>query len=401
MKKLLPLCGILSLLISTSNAQNSYDEIGYITFKYGLTSISDDFALDQHTFALDFIGEVGHQIKPKLDLTYVSIAQSYGVDYLLQTSLGLYIKPDYGYNNIFPYMYGGFGYEYVNNSKPTFDNSFYIQAGAGFEIPISEASDDLHVITELRLMQLIGSGDGQDSEVAVFIGLKLPINKTFSSYSDYDYTNGQNVISSRSYDYAEIDDEFPTPSTRVVQPIPTTPSIQKKSRVFADADGDGVRDSLDVCPKTASDVAVNKVGCPIRDDNLYISVPKKTTKATQHAPKFKALPITRKVLNIHFKLNSDEIAEDSRVVVREFVEAINRTKFSKMRVEGYTDSTGTREKNLELSKRRAEAVRDLMIQYGVDSDIIKAVGKGSVSPIATNDTEIGRALNRRIEIVVE
>ncbi len=402
MKKLLPICGILSILVSLSDARNGYDEVGYMTFKYGLTSISNDFSLDQHTFAIDFIGEIGHQIKPKLDLTYVSIEESYGVDYLLQTSLGLYVKPDYGYSNIFPYLYGGLGYEYVNNSRPEFDNSFYLHAGVGLEIPISEASDDLHIVTELRLMQLIGSADGQDSEMAFFIGLRLPIGETFSSYNNYDNTGTRGVISSRSYDYAEINDEFPTPSAKIVHPIPTKAPIYKKSRVFADADGDGVRDSLDVCPKTASDVAVNKVGCPIRADKLYVNMPLKAPRTIQHiASKFKALPIMRKVLNIHFELNSDEIAEDSRVIVKEFVEAVNKTKFSKMTVEGYTDSTGTRENNLDLSKRRAEAVKDLMIQYGVDSDIIKAIGKGSVSPIATNDTEIGRALNRRIEIVVE
>ena len=58
-------------------------------------------------------------------------------------------------------------------------------------------------------------------------------------------------------------------------------------------------------------------------------------------------------------------------------------------------------KNYELSRRRADAVKKLMIEYGIDSSRITSVGKGPLSPIATNETEEGRALNRRIEIVVE
>ena len=55
MKKILSLCTILSLLASGLDARNNYDDIGYMTFKYGLTSVEDDFSLDQHTFAVDFI----------------------------------------------------------------------------------------------------------------------------------------------------------------------------------------------------------------------------------------------------------------------------------------------------------------------------------------------------------
>jgi OOP family OmpA-OmpF porin len=115
---------------------------------------------------------------------------------------------------------------------------------------------------------------------------------------------------------------------------------------------------------------------------------------------FKILPRTRKILDIHFKLNSDEVAEGSRAIIRRFVGAVNHTN-SKITVEGYTDSTGSYEKNQQLSKRRAQSVKKLMVQYGVDSSRITAVGKGSLSPISTNDTEAGRAENRRIEIVVE
>ena len=394
MKKILSLCAVISLLLSNADARNGYDEVGYMTFKYGLTSISSDFSLDEHTFALDFIGEMSHDFKPKIDFSYISIDKQYGVDYLFQTSINAFIKSDYTYSNIAPYFYGGLGYEYVNNSRPEFDNSFYMQAGAGFEIPISQPSDDLHIVTELRVMQLIGSDSGQDNEVALFLGLRLPIGDTFSIY---DTSPSPTVAIS---DYAEFEDQIPSP--QLDKPIRASTTTAVSRHGFADEDGDNVRDSIDICPNTPSDIAVNKVGCPIRDDILRLEEPRKIANYTPKVSStFKTLPATRKILNIHFKLNSAEIEASSRVIAKQFVESINRTKFSKIIVEGYTDSTGDYEKNLELSKKRAQSVKELMIQYGIDSNSITAIGKGPMNPISTNHTEVGRAENRRIEVVVE
>ncbi len=405
MKKLLMSGTLISLLISQSYAQspefsersamlNSYDDVGYMAFKYGLTTITDDFSLDQNSFAVDFIGEVGHQIKPKLDFSYVSIDDSSSVDYLFQTSINAFFKSDYGYQNIVPYFYGGLGYEYVGGSKSAFESSFYLQEGIGLEIPISQPSDDLHIVTELRLMQMIGSGEGQDSEAALFIGLRLPIGNTFSNYN-----NTISIPGIASQGYPDLEAATPAPEVIDTYKAPTSPITNQKFAV--DTDGDGVIDSLDICPNTPFETAVNKVGCPIKDTRLYIEKPRVTSPRVQRSSSaFKTLPTIRKILDVHFELNSDKIAEDSRITIRKFVEAVNHTN-SKITIKGYTDNTGQFDENIALSQRRAEAVKKLMVQYGVGSDRIKAIGKGSLSPIATNETEIGRAQNRRIEIVVE
>ena len=392
MKKQLLLSAVLALSISSVDAKISYDEIGYMSFKYGLTSITDELSLDQHSFSFDFIGEVGHDIKPKLDFTYINIDNKWDVDSLFQTTFSAFIKPGYGYSNIFPYFYGGLGYEFVSGGRNDFDNSFYLQGGVGLEIPISEATDNLHIITEARFTQLIGSKDGQDNEIALFLGLRVPIGDTFSYYGGTTTNSG----ASFSQDYVEFEDDLLFETSKTDEIIP---SGANKSNLFSDADGDGVKDGVDICPDTPFNIAVNKVGCPIRDDVLRMTPVKNT--AQKIANNFKSLPLTRKILNVHFKLNSDVIAEDSRIIVRNFVEATKNLKYTKITVEGYTDSTGTYEENLKLSKRRAEAVKVLMIQYGVDSDEISAIGKGSVNPLANNDTEIGRAKNRRIEIVIK
>jgi outer membrane protein OmpA-like peptidoglycan-associated protein len=71
-----------------------------------------------------------------------------------------------------------------------------------------------------------------------------------------------------------------------------------------------------------------------------------------------------------------------------------------VRVEGYTDSVGSSEYNMELSIRRANAIKNLLVQRGIAESRIDAVGYGETMPVATNDTEAGRQRNRRVEIKI-
>ncbi len=70
-------------------------------------------------------------------------------------------------------------------------------------------------------------------------------------------------------------------------------------------------------------------------------------------------------------------------------------------IEGHTDSTGSYAINADLSARRANAVRDYLISRGVSADAVSAVGVGSQRPVADNKTTAGRAMNRRVEIIVD
>ena len=70
-------------------------------------------------------------------------------------------------------------------------------------------------------------------------------------------------------------------------------------------------------------------------------------------------------------------------------------------IEGYTDSSGSAKINKALSEKRAQAVSDYLTSQGVPPDRIRTVGKGASSPVASNATPSGRALNRRVEIVLE
>jgi len=69
-------------------------------------------------------------------------------------------------------------------------------------------------------------------------------------------------------------------------------------------------------------------------------------------------------------------------------------------VVGHTDSTGNAKYNVGLSKRRAAAVRDYLIETGTQAAKLRVIGLGAKEPIASNDTDAGRAVNRRVEVIV-
>jgi len=71
-----------------------------------------------------------------------------------------------------------------------------------------------------------------------------------------------------------------------------------------------------------------------------------------------------------------------------------------IRVEGHTDSRGSDQYNMDLSNRRANAVKNLLVQRGIGGSRIESVGFGKTMPVASNDTEAGRQKNRRVEIKI-
>jgi len=102
-------------------------------------------------------------------------------------------------------------------------------------------------------------------------------------------------------------------------------------------------------------------------------------------------------------------AFDSDVVTPEGKKAIEQYR-AKLRPElseayagiiiGHTDSTGNAEYNMGLSKRRAQAVADYLVSTGIEPEKLRVTGRGKNDPIASNDTEDGRAQNRRVDIIV-
>lgn len=106
------------------------------------------------------------------------------------------------------------------------------------------------------------------------------------------------------------------------------------------------------------------------------------------------------VYNIHFETGSAEVRPESAEALKIISEFMKQNTSERFFVVGHTDNVGDYDMNQELSYARASAVVGLLIdEYGVDSNQIKPVGIGPVSPILSNSSEEGKARNRRVEIV--
>lgn len=104
--------------------------------------------------------------------------------------------------------------------------------------------------------------------------------------------------------------------------------------------------------------------------------------------------------DINFATGKADLADNARLNLAKLAGILLMMPETNVRVEGHTDATGTAEINAKLSTDRANAVGDLLISMGVDTNRIIAEGYGSSRPIQPNDTSEGRAQNRRVELVL-
>lgn len=105
--------------------------------------------------------------------------------------------------------------------------------------------------------------------------------------------------------------------------------------------------------------------------------------------------------NIYFDFDKDILKEESFLVLDELVTILEKNPTMKIQINGHTDAVGTDAKNLDLSDRRAKAVVHYLIHYGkIAPQRLQAKGYGETVPLTSNDTEAGRARNRRVEFLV-
>jgi len=104
--------------------------------------------------------------------------------------------------------------------------------------------------------------------------------------------------------------------------------------------------------------------------------------------------------DVLFAPNQDELTPDAMRKLYALVTILKEQPRRTIRIEGYTDSSGTESYNLDLSQRRADAVRDYLIDHGISPNRIIARGYGEADSVASNATMAGRRENRRVEVIV-
>jgi len=105
------------------------------------------------------------------------------------------------------------------------------------------------------------------------------------------------------------------------------------------------------------------------------------------------------VYGINFDFNSEAIKPESKPTLDQIVGVLKENKDWKMTVEGHTDNVGGEVSNKSLSEKRASAVKAFLVGAGIEAGRLTASGLGLSKPVASNETEAGRAQNRRVELV--
>lgn len=182
-----------------------------------------------------------------------------------------------------------------------------------------------------------------------------------------------------------------------------------------DDDGDGVLNSVDLCPKEKGVVAFR--GClndpattTDRDGDGIMDAQDKCPDAPEtrngfidedgcpdEAPPPALLPFIGTIQGVTFEADKATLTPNSSAVLDRAVVALQETPTAKLEIVGYTDNSGDSKMNHELSLRRAEAVKAYLISKGVTAARLSALGHGEEHPIADNATPEGREKNRRVE----
>lgn len=188
---------------------------------------------------------------------------------------------------------------------------------------------------------------------------------------------------------------------------PDVPGI-RKFMGCPDTDGDGIKDSDDDCPNERG--PMSRRGCPppfIDTDGDGISDYDDLCPKVKGLPENKGCPEIKKeekealkkaFENLLFETGKDIIKPSSYQSLNELAKVMKNNPQANLYLEGHTDNVGDDNSNMELSENRAAAVKNYLVNKGVDEYRIRYAWFGETKPKADNDTEEGRRLNRRVEM---
>lgn len=168
------------------------------------------------------------------------------------------------------------------------------------------------------------------------------------------------------------------PAVPVVIPEP----VIVQPTVDGDDDQDGVLNSIDACPNTPLNVAVDARGCPVTAD----------------------VDALRMELRVFFDNDKSVIKDQYKQEIQKVAEKMNEYPNATASIEGHASKIGKRSSakyNQRLSEARANAVKSMLVnQFGIAPNRVSTVGYGFDRPIASNDTAEGRAMNRRVYAII-
>jgi OmpA-OmpF porin, OOP family len=301
--------------------------------------------------------EMGPFLNMELNFNGARVNNGRGTGHLDTYGYSLDVLGILNRNDLFsPYLTAGIGAEsnvLVPGNSLTNQTKLMTQAGVGTYINLWRSSDGTSGFSLRPEVKARWDNPGKDDHLIDYIALV-----------GFQYSFGGS----------------PTPAPAAPAPTPPPPVSQAAPAPAAapatppDSDHDGVPDNIDQCPNTPPGVQVDAVGCPLKGS------------------------ITLEGVN--FEHNSSALTAASHSPLDTIAEGLRKHRRLEVEIQGHTDSTGSPAYNLKLSQRRADAVRDYLVNTGVSPDQLVTKGYGQTQPIASNKTAEGRAKNRRVVLYV-
>jgi len=346
----------LLTILTWLNGNSIESEIG---INIGLNSTKNE---DGNKFKNPMLGltyqDNKYIISPRVDIGYTKVNNDHASSLVKISVNGVYEYENNTYT--IPYALAGVGYEYVSGSTDNvFESHPFVQAGAGVRVDLDRG---LKARVEAKVLQIIGGND-EGNEFMLTAGVTMP----------FDMSNPFGTVKKKRVRQV-IAQPIVTP---VVRPFPVKREVvvlngnnnECSIKINApDFDRDGIPNNIDQCPATPCNFTVDYYGCPI-----------KTT------------------LKINFASNSAQIESASLFKIYNFANFLLKNRGSVVNIVGHTDSVGSATYNMSLSHRRASSVVNVLISRGVSAGRLHSFGRGESQPLSTNNTVIGKAMNRRIE----
>lgn len=371
------LCALMAaLILCTPSMAANLAKAWSITPVIGGYSFDDDENLDS---SLLYGLRIGYNLTKEWTIEgVVTYTEADGDDNILDVSSKSYYKDDADMIN--------YRLEGLYNFLPDTDVVLFVAAGVGgrnLDYDEGDSNDDFLLDYGLGFKWFF-------AEDWALRGDARHLYLTDESDSNFEYTLGLSFFFGGEKPKAELPP--PPPPAPVVVPEP-------------DTDGDGVIDKLDQCPDTPAGVKVDEVGCPLDTDKdgVYDYLDKCPDTPIELKVDKDGCPMKVTInLNVLFDFDKSDIKPKFHDEIKRVADYMNAYPWEKATLEGHTDSKGTDAYNEKLSQRRVDAVMKYLVEkFGISADRLKAVGYGEAKPIATNDTDEGRQLNRRVQAVME
>lgn len=290
-----------------------------------------------------------------------------------------------------PYLYGGFGLAKVlkNNSnflpfipfgvgaQTTISNGVLLDVNGGFTLVFSDNLDGVTRSDNNTNSLTNGKHDG-------FYGFSIGL--TFSLGTDNEAVDAKKQ-------------ELEAAEARRVKELAAAEAVRVKQKADAEAvrvkqkaDAEAVR----VKKQADADAAATLAKAAAEADARLLASQKGRDTVITFV-KGKSVVIR----GINFEFNKATLVKDSEIILRRAYNALLANPTVTVVITGHTDNIGTQETNQKLSLERAQTVRNWLVERGIASNRMRTFGRGQNEPVATNETDEGRAQNRRIEFFVE